>query len=45
MLRNDRHSAKAGRPLREDIAQALTLVRRSMLLWLALLVCWGLARA
>jgi adenosylcobinamide-phosphate synthase len=35
-----------GRPAAgEDIAQALTLVRRSMLLWLALLVCWGLARA
>ncbi|EXI77614.1 MAG: cobalamin biosynthesis protein [Candidatus Accumulibacter appositus] len=28
-----------------DIAQALALLRRSVMLWLALLVCWGLARA
>jgi len=36
----------AGRPARaEDIARVLKLVRRSLLLWLALLLGWGLARA
>jgi len=33
------------RPAAEDIAQALTLLRRSLVLWLTLLVCWGLVRA
>jgi len=35
-----------GRPAcGEDIARALTLVRRSLLLWLAVLLAWGLLRA
>ncbi|WP_434735736.1 adenosylcobinamide-phosphate synthase CbiB [Accumulibacter sp.] len=35
-----------GRPAgSEDIARALTLVRRSLLLWLAVLLAWGLLRA
>jgi adenosylcobinamide-phosphate synthase len=36
----------AGRPARaDDIARVLKLVRRSLLLWLALYLCLGLARA
>jgi adenosylcobinamide-phosphate synthase len=36
----------AGCPARgEDIARALTLVRRSLVLWLALFLCWGMAHA
>jgi adenosylcobinamide-phosphate synthase len=36
----------AGRPARgNDILRALQLVRRSLLLWLAVFLCWGLARA
>jgi len=35
-----------GRPAGgQDIARALTLVRRSLLLWLAVPLCWGLLRA
>jgi adenosylcobinamide-phosphate synthase len=32
-------------PRGEDIGRALTLVRRSLVLWLALFLCWGIARA
>ena len=36
----------AGLPARpDDVARGLGLVRRSLLLWLALFLCWGLARA
>jgi adenosylcobinamide-phosphate synthase len=36
----------AGRPARgDDIGRVLQLVRRSLLLWLGLFLCWGLARA
>ena len=35
-----------GRPASaEDIGRALTLVRRSLWLWLSVLLCWGLLRA
>ena len=35
-----------GRPASgEDIGRALTLVRRSLWLWLSALLCWGLLRA
>ena len=32
-------------PRGEDIGRALLLVRRSLVLWLALFLCWGIARA
>ena len=40
------HRAGEGQPAGgQDIARALTLVRRSLLLWLAVPLCWGLLRA
>ena len=42
----ERSQLGEGRPAAgEDIARALTLVRTSLLLWLAVILCWGLAGA
>lgn len=44
--REERPTLGAGRPARgDDIVRVLQLVRRSLALWLALFLCWGLARA
>ena len=45
-LREERPLLGAGRPAAgADIARVLQLLRRSLVLWLALFLCWGLARA
>lgn len=42
----ERPALGAGRPAHgADIARVLQLVRRSLILWLALFLCWGLFRA
>ncbi|MBE2259133.1 MAG: cobalamin biosynthesis protein [Rhodobacteraceae bacterium] len=44
--REQRPELGEGRPATgDDIALALTLLRRCLLLWLAIMLCWGLARA
>lgn len=44
--RQERPLLGEGRPAcGEDIARTLTLLRRSLWLWLATMLCWGLARA
>ncbi len=44
--REERPPLGQGRPAcGADVARALALVRRSLVLWLTILLCWGMARA